>query len=155
MRFLIAADIVYQLKSTTLAGRSGCVQIEQRAQSKELRKVQENNCSTHKSAAKESTNIYTTECIYQKTKHQNTQPAGCHQNVLKSHQTGRQGPHCITALLNLVRTHPVKFTFPELWATVKRRSMRHSSHQANSATSGMKRELDNKSMLILLMLSLS
>jgi len=39
MRFLIAADIVYQLMSTTLAGRAGCAQIEQRAQSEELRKV--------------------------------------------------------------------------------------------------------------------
>jgi len=39
MRFLIAAGIVYQPMSTTLAGRAGCAQIEQRAQSKELRKV--------------------------------------------------------------------------------------------------------------------
>jgi len=39
MRFLIAADIVYQLMSTTLAGRAGCARIEQRAQSEELRKV--------------------------------------------------------------------------------------------------------------------
>ena len=39
MRFLIAADIVYQLMSTTLAGRAGCAQIEQRGEPKELRKV--------------------------------------------------------------------------------------------------------------------
>ena len=39
MRFLIAADIVYQLMSTKLAGRAGCAQIEQRAQSEELRKA--------------------------------------------------------------------------------------------------------------------
>ena len=67
MRFLIAADIVYQLMSTMLAGRAGCAQIEQRAQSKELRKVpKEYNYSTHRSAARESTNIYTAECIYPK-----------------------------------------------------------------------------------------
>ena len=52
MQFLIAADIVYQLMSTKLAGRAGCAQIEQRAQSKELRKVpREYNYSTHRSAA--------------------------------------------------------------------------------------------------------
>ncbi len=40
--------------------------------------------------------IYTQKSVFtQKTKHRNTQPAGCHKNVLKSHQTGRQGPHCI------------------------------------------------------------
>ena len=39
MQFLIAADIVYQPMSTELAGRAGCAQIEQRAQSEELRKV--------------------------------------------------------------------------------------------------------------------
>ena len=38
-RFRIAAGIVYQLMSTTLAGRARCTLIEERAQSKEFRKV--------------------------------------------------------------------------------------------------------------------
>jgi len=43
--------------------------------------------------------IYTQQSVFtQKTKHQSTQPAGCHKNGLKSHQTGRQDPHCIAKL---------------------------------------------------------
>jgi len=43
--------------------------------------------------------IYTQQSAFtQKTKHQSTQPAGCHQNVLKSHQAGRQGLHSIAKL---------------------------------------------------------
>ena len=39
MRFLIAADIVYQPLSSELARRAGCEQTEPRAQSEELRRV--------------------------------------------------------------------------------------------------------------------
>ena len=74
-------------------------------------KFQENNYSSHKSAARENTNTYRTECIYPKDKAPKPKhtTAGCHKNVLKSHQTA---PRARTVLLNLVRTHPVKFTFP-------------------------------------------
>ena len=36
-----------------------------------------------------------------------TQPAGCHKNVLKPHQTGRQGPNCFAKL----STNPPSLVF--------------------------------------------
>ena len=96
MRFLIAADIVYQLMSTTLAVRAGCARIEQRAQSEELRKAPENNYSTHMSAARERTNIHTTECIYPKDQAPKHTTGGLSQKWVEVTPNGPPGPalHC-------------------------------------------------------------
>ena len=47
-----------------------------------------------KSAARERTNIYTTECIYPKDQTPKHTTGGLSQKCVE-HQTGRQGPHCI------------------------------------------------------------
>ena len=86
MRFLIAADIVYQLMSTTH-------ELNQRS----FGMFQENNYSTHKSAARESTNMYTTECIYPKDQAPKHTTGGLSQKCVEVTPNG-PGPHCIAKL---------------------------------------------------------
>jgi len=92
MRFLIAADIVYQLMSTKLAGQLDAHRSSNELNQKNFGKLQENNYSTHRSAARESTNIYTIECIYRKDKAPKATTTGLSQKCADVAPNGPLGP---------------------------------------------------------------
>ena len=88
MRFLTAADIANQPLCITLARRAG----SNRGTSESSKGI----VTPHTRVLPERALIHIQQSLFtEKTKHQKTQPRGCHKNVLTLHQTGRQGPHCL------------------------------------------------------------
>ena len=76
------------------------------------KKFQENSYSTHKSAARESTNIYTIECIYRKDNAQKATTTGVSPKM--RWRCTKRAARARTALLIIVPSHPVEFLHPRM-----------------------------------------